>query len=421
MSVTAGAGSLVFSPTADERISFQLRQEGEQRRCRGDARLGEGRIAVKEKVLCVDDESSALEGYQRILHRQFEVSTAVSGAQGLAILERRGPFAVVISDMRMPGMNGAEFLSQVREKAPESVRMLLTGYSDMKAAMDAVNRGRIFQFLSKPCERDVLVGAISAGVEQYRSQLAEKELVKNAQEVGRSRSEWGAVDFSQWENFESPAGLPGPSEAKAHLQPLVGVEGQCYVALLKLTVLKTVEERYGENAAGDYLGIVAQLLMKTLRPDDQLFHWSRDVLMAVMRRHISPAAADGDGAADRGGAGIHRRDPGEKDDDRVPDHVRSAGGGAVRGIQRFAGGLRRQPERRVTERFCRRQRSDAWIRLLKGVKRELRRWSPATLQRHFCARAAQSCRLFLRAWRRGYLSSIRRRIRSSMRIQWLWR
>ena len=103
---------------------------------------------MKEKILCVDDESSALEGYQRILHGQFEVSTAVSGAQGLAILQKWGPFAVVISDMRMPGMNGAEFLALVRERAPETVRMLLTGYSDMNAAIDAVNRGRILQFLT---------------------------------------------------------------------------------------------------------------------------------------------------------------------------------------------------------------------------------------------------------------------------------
>jgi PleD family two-component response regulator len=245
---------------------------------------------VKEKILCVDDESSALEGYQRILHRQFDVSTAVSASQALGILERRGPFAVVISDMRMPGMNGADLLAQVREKAPQSVRMLLTGYSDMKAAMDAVNKGRIFQFLSKPCERDVLVAAISAGVLQYRSQLADSELLRNAQDIGRSRSECAAVDFSQWEHFESPAGLPGPSEARACLQPLVGADAPCYVALLKLTVLKTVEERYGEKTAGEYLGMVAQLLVKALRPEDRLFHWGRDVLMAVLRRHISPAA-----------------------------------------------------------------------------------------------------------------------------------
>jgi FixJ family two-component response regulator/GGDEF domain-containing protein len=244
---------------------------------------------LKEKILCVDDEASALEGYQRILHRQFEVSTAVSGEQGLAILQKRRPFAVVISDMRMPGMSGAEFLARVREKAPETVRMLLTGYSDMKAAADAVNKGGIFQFLTKPCERDVLVAAIGSGVELYRSQAAEKELVKTAQAMGRSRQGWEAAKLSQWDRFESPAGLPGPLQARAHLEPLIGAD-EYYVVLLRLSVLHTVEERYGEKAAGDYLGIVAQLLLKALDPGDQLFHWSRDVLMAVLRRHISPAA-----------------------------------------------------------------------------------------------------------------------------------
>ncbi len=270
---------------------FTRRAAAAGRVANGPRRAGSGEAAfVKEKILCVDDESSALEGYQRILHRQFEVSTAVSGAQGLAILQKRGPFAVVISDMRMPGMNGAEFLAQVREKAPGTVRMLLTGYSDMKAAMDAVNRGRILQFLTKPCERDVLIEAINTGVAQYRSQMAERELVKNAEKMGRSKSDWETVDFNQWEQFQSSAGLPGPAQAKAHLMPLVGTDAQCYVALLRLTVLRTVEERYGEKAAGDYLGTVAQLLTQALGPDDQLFHWSRDVLMAVLRRHISPAA-----------------------------------------------------------------------------------------------------------------------------------
>jgi CheY-like chemotaxis protein/GGDEF domain-containing protein len=245
---------------------------------------------VKEKILCVDDESSALEGYQRILHRQFDVTTAVSGEQGLGMVERRGPWAVVISDMRMPGMNGADFLAQVRQRAPDTVRMLLTGYADMKSAMDAVNRGHIFQFLTKPCERDVLVAAINSGVAQYRAQTADRELIRSAQSTTRSRAECEAVDFCQWDNFVSPAGLPGPSDAKAHLLPLVGNDPQCYVVLLRLTILHTVEERYGEKTAGDYLGIVAQLLARALHPDDHLFHWGRDVLMAVISRHISPAA-----------------------------------------------------------------------------------------------------------------------------------
>jgi response regulator RpfG family c-di-GMP phosphodiesterase len=258
---------------------------------------------VKEKILCVDDESSALDGYQRILHRQFEVTTAVSGKQGLGMVERRGPFAVVISDMRMPGMNGAEFLSQVRKRAPDTVRMLLTGYADMKSAMDAVNLGYIFQFLTKPCERDVLVAAINSGVGQYRAQMADRELVRSAQSANRSRTACEAVDFHQWENFVSTTGLPGPSQAKDHLLRLVGIDPQCYVVLLQLTILHTVEERYGEKAAGDYLGIVTQLLAKALDPDDRLFQWGAG------RAHGGSAAAYLTRGGTHGDRAAYRRSP----------------------------------------------------------------------------------------------------------------
>ena len=93
------------------------------------------------KVLFVDDESSILDGYKRMLHREFQVDTAVGGLQGLALIRDHGPYSVVISDMRMPEMNGAQFLSQVRKTVPDTVRMLLTGYTDIGAAMEAVNQG----------------------------------------------------------------------------------------------------------------------------------------------------------------------------------------------------------------------------------------------------------------------------------------
>jgi response regulator RpfG family c-di-GMP phosphodiesterase len=133
---------------------------------------------MMDKILFVDDESSVLSGYQRVLHREFEVSIALGGEQGLASIRTNGPFAVVISDMRMPGMNGAQFLSQVRQKVPDTVRMLLTGYTDLNAAMDAVNEGNIFRFLTKPCEKELLVKAIVSGVEQYRLVRIEKELLE---------------------------------------------------------------------------------------------------------------------------------------------------------------------------------------------------------------------------------------------------
>ncbi|MGA2887580.1 MAG: response regulator [Terracidiphilus sp.] len=245
---------------------------------------------MADRVLFVDDEKDVLDGYQRMLYKDFAVSTALGGQQGLASIQEHGPYAVVISDMRMPGMNGAEFLAQVRQKAPGTVRMLLTGCSDMRVAIDAVNEGNIFRFLTKPCEKEALVSAIKIGLVQYHSAAAEMELVKKAQTIERSQSDWDSFEICQWDNGQGPTGLPGPTQARARLAPLLGVDLQGYVALLKLPVLPTIEQRYGEEAAGSYLKSVTQFLKQALRSDDQLFHWGRDVLMAVVRRQLSPAA-----------------------------------------------------------------------------------------------------------------------------------
>ena len=134
---------------------------------------------MADKILFVDDEPAVLDGYQRMLHREFEVDTAEGGEQGLAAIHERGPYSVVVSDMRMPGMNGAQFLSQVRHSAPDTVRMLLTGFADVDAAVEAVNQGNIFRFLTKPCKKDVIAKAITAGLLQYRLVAAEKELLEN--------------------------------------------------------------------------------------------------------------------------------------------------------------------------------------------------------------------------------------------------
>jgi response regulator RpfG family c-di-GMP phosphodiesterase len=134
---------------------------------------------VADKVLFVDDEPAVLDGYKRLLRQEFDVSTANGGEQGLATIHEHGPYSVVISDMRMPGMNGAQFLAQVRLAAPDTIRMLLTGHADLNAAMDAVNEGQIFRFLTKPCEKDVLGKAITTGLVQYRLVTAEKDLLEN--------------------------------------------------------------------------------------------------------------------------------------------------------------------------------------------------------------------------------------------------
>jgi FixJ family two-component response regulator len=133
---------------------------------------------MADKILFVDDEPAVLDGYKRMLHRDFEVDTAGGGKQGLAAALEHGPYSVVISDMRMPEMNGAQLFAQLRKTAPDTIRILLTGYTDLGAAMDAVNEGNIFRFLTKPCEKTVLARAITTGLVQYRLVMAEKELLE---------------------------------------------------------------------------------------------------------------------------------------------------------------------------------------------------------------------------------------------------
>lgn len=133
---------------------------------------------MTDRILFVDDEPAVLDGYKRMLHREFQVDTAVGGEQGLAAIHEHGPYAVVISDMRMPEMNGAQFLARVRGTTPDTVRMLLTGYTDLNAAMDAVNEGNIFRFLTKPCGKEVLAKALTTGLVQYRLITAEKDLLE---------------------------------------------------------------------------------------------------------------------------------------------------------------------------------------------------------------------------------------------------
>ncbi len=133
---------------------------------------------ILRRILCVDDEPNVLEGLTRTLGFDFEVHTTESGKTGLVVLEREGPFPVVVSDMRMPEMDGATFLKHVREKAPDTTRVLLTGQADIDSAISAVNEGQIFRFLTKPCPPDLLRKALEAAIEQYRLITAEKELLE---------------------------------------------------------------------------------------------------------------------------------------------------------------------------------------------------------------------------------------------------
>jgi response regulator RpfG family c-di-GMP phosphodiesterase len=130
------------------------------------------------QVLCVDDEPRVVEGLALHLRRDYQVLTANGAQKALQVLKENGAPAVIVSDMRMPGMDGATLLKHVRHLHPETTRILLTGDPGRDVAMAAVNEGQIFRYLTKPCPPDQLRAAIEAGVTHHRLLIAEKVLLQ---------------------------------------------------------------------------------------------------------------------------------------------------------------------------------------------------------------------------------------------------
>ena len=138
-----------------------------------------GARSGKPRILCVDDEPHVLEAMRDRLRRSFDVQVADGGINGVKALQAEPQgFAIVISDMRMPGMAGDVFLREARTIAPQTVRMLLTGQADVEAAISAVNHAQLFRFLTKPCDGDELLRACAAALSHHRLITAERVLLE---------------------------------------------------------------------------------------------------------------------------------------------------------------------------------------------------------------------------------------------------
>ncbi len=133
---------------------------------------------MSDKILFVDDEENVLSALKRQFRKQYSVSIASGGAAALQLIADEGPFAVIVSDMQMPEMNGVQFLQAAQKLAPETVRLMLTGNADQKTAVDAVNQGAVFSFYTKPCSQELMSNALQKAVEQYHLITAERELLE---------------------------------------------------------------------------------------------------------------------------------------------------------------------------------------------------------------------------------------------------
>ncbi len=135
-------------------------------------------VLERPRILLVDDEQNLLDALRRQLRRDFTVEVANGGQEGLTVIREHGPFLVVMSDFRMPGMDGAAFLAAVRQLAPDTTRVLLTGQADLAGTAAVVNEGQVFRLLLKPIGQDELSAALHDAVAYYNLRAAERVLLE---------------------------------------------------------------------------------------------------------------------------------------------------------------------------------------------------------------------------------------------------
>lgn len=133
---------------------------------------------MNARILLVDDEQNVLSSLRRQLRGDYDVDVEAEPLQAVKKLDKKHPYAAVISDYRMPKMNGIEFLQEVRNRCPDTTRMMLTGYADLDNAIRAVNEGHVFRFLTKPCEGPVLLQNVADAVKQFELRTAKKVLLE---------------------------------------------------------------------------------------------------------------------------------------------------------------------------------------------------------------------------------------------------
>lgn len=134
---------------------------------------------MNRRVLFVDDEPAVLAGIKRNLRKAFEIETETDPRKALAALDPGQPFAVIVADMRMPGMEGVDFLHEARKISPLSVRLMLTGDAARQTPIGAVNRAGVFKFITKPCETEVLQKVVELAVRQHEIEVAEQAVLEN--------------------------------------------------------------------------------------------------------------------------------------------------------------------------------------------------------------------------------------------------
>lgn len=135
----------------------------------------------RHKILYIDDDAENLRTFKRLFRKDYEVLLAESGEEGLQLLQEHAPISIIITDQRMPEMTGIEFLDQSIRLSPDSIRMILTGFTDVQALIDAINTGRVYRYITKPWDEQELYVTLKRAVDNYELKIRNTQLINDLQ------------------------------------------------------------------------------------------------------------------------------------------------------------------------------------------------------------------------------------------------
>ena len=231
---------------------------------------------MKEKILIVDDEPHVLQGYKRALRKRFKIDTASAGTEALEKITKDGPYAIVVSDMRMPGMSGLELLTTLKESDPEIIRIMLTGNADQKTAVDAVNKGKVFKFLTKPCSSETMAETLDAGLEQYAQLQENREILEQSADDIKILTE--KINYqSQHDYLTGLLNRPAFELRLQHFLASAQDEGQEHALChLDLDYFHVINDNCGHFAGDACLRQIGELLSSQQRSNDVLARLASD-------------------------------------------------------------------------------------------------------------------------------------------------
>lgn len=137
---------------------------------------------AKSKILYVDDDQENLRTFRRLFRKEYDVLLAESGKEGLELLQNNPPVPIIITDQRMPEMTGIEFLDHTLRISPESIRMIITGFTDVQALIDAINTGRVYRYITKPWDEQELYVTMKRAIENYDLKMKNIQLLIDVQQ-----------------------------------------------------------------------------------------------------------------------------------------------------------------------------------------------------------------------------------------------